>query len=176
MAELREEVVTQLEKHQETLRFDEFVRLIETHHRTDGPGVDRETIAAYADAVYFDVDMSALDDRLTDSEQWEAGGHLYEIGEGRISNYPREWHDTLGGTEDVKDIIETIQTDVTEPEGVMQEAVTEEGVPEQKVIRVAKAVADLDEETVRDEIKHLRQNDEIEEFASQGRNPRIQVR
>ncbi|NHN57525.1 MULTISPECIES: hypothetical protein [Halorussus] len=176
MTELKEEVVAELEEHQETLRLDEFVRLIETYHEPGVPGVDRETIAAYADAAYFDVDESALDDRLTDSDDWESGKRLYEVGDGRISNYPPEWHERLGGTDDVKDIIETLQTDVTEPEGQVQEAVTDEGVPEQKVARVAKIVADLDEQEVRDRIKRLRDDGEIEEFASQGPSPRIQVR
>ncbi|NHN59105.1 MULTISPECIES: hypothetical protein [Halorussus] len=176
MAEPNEEVITQLEKHQETMQLDEYVRLIETHHRTDGPGVDRETLEAYADAVYFDVDWEAFEDRLTDSDDWEPGRRLYEIGDGRVSNYPRAWHETFAGTDDVRGIIETIESDVTEPEGKMQEAVTDEGVPQRKVVRVAKAVADLDEQEVRDRIKHLRKNDEIEEFASQNRNPRMRVR
>jgi len=175
MTDLEEEVVTQLEKHEETMQLDEFVRRIETHHRTDGPGVARETVEAYADAVYFDVDLSAIDDRLTDSDHWEAGKHLYEVRDGRISDYPREWHETLGGTDDIRDIIETIEREVTEPEGKMQESVTDEGIPEQKIYRVGKAVADIDESDARDQIKRLRKDDEIEEFASQSRNPRLRL-
>lgn len=175
MAEVREDVVEQLEKHQETMRLEEYVRLIETHHRTDGPGVERETLADYAEAVYFDVDLSAIDDRLTDSDGWESGEHLYELDDGRISNYPNDWHETLGGTDDIRDIIDTIHSDVDEPEGTMQEAVTDEGVPEEKIYRVCKAIADIDEQKVRDRIKQLRKDDVIEEFASQSRNPRIRL-
>jgi hypothetical protein len=176
MVETHEKVVTELEKHEETMRLDDFVRIVEIHHRYDGQGVERETLDAYAEAVFFDVDTSAIDDRLTDSDEWEAGRHLYEVGDGRISDYPTKWHETMGGTDDILDIIETILDDVTEPEGRMQEAVTEErGVPEQKVYRVGKAVADIDEQEARERIQDLRNDDVIEEEASQSRNPAIRL-
>jgi hypothetical protein len=177
MVDLKEEVVSQLEKHEETLQLDEFVRWIETHHREDGPGVDLDLVEAYAEAVYFDVDLSAIDDRLTDSDDWESGKHLYDLGDGRISKYPPEWHERLAGTDDIRDVIELIQTDVTEAEGDQREAVTEErGVPQPKLLRVCKAIGGIDEEAARERIKELRQNDEIEEFASQHRDPTIRLR
>jgi hypothetical protein len=175
MADVNDDLLAQLETHEDTMQLDEFVRRIETHHPTDGPGASRETLEAYAKAVYYDVDLSAIDDRLTDSDDWEAGKHLYELGDGRISDYPPAWHETLGGTDDVKDIIETIENDVTEPEGTIQESVTDEGIPEQKIYRVGKAVAGIEEGDAREQIKRLRKDGEIEEFASQSRNPRLRL-
>lgn len=90
MVEIHDDVVTELEKHEEILRLDEFVRLIEVHHRYDGQGVERETLEAYADAVYFDVDLSEIDDRLAEDDEWKSGEHRYELGDGRISDYPRK--------------------------------------------------------------------------------------
>jgi hypothetical protein len=175
MVETRQQVVDELEKHQETMQLADFVRIVEQHQPTDVTGVDSETLAAYADAVYFDVDVSAIDERVTDSESWAEGDHFYEVGDGRISAYPPDWHAALGGIEDLKRVIEVIQTETTEPEGDDREAVTERGVPEEKVLRVAEVVAGIDGETAREELKRLRQNGEIEEFASQHRNPTIRL-
>ncbi|WP_276301238.1 hypothetical protein [Halorussus lipolyticus] len=176
MTDPRDEVVTQLEKHEETLRLHEFVRLVEIHHRDEGPGVERELLEAYADAVSFDVDSSAIDDRLTDSERWELGHRLYELDSERISNYPPDWHDRLVGTDDVREIIEVIQSEVTEPEGDEREAVTDErGVPQPKVVRVGQAIADIDPDTTRERINQMRDDDDVEEFATQHRDPTIRL-
>lgn len=176
MVETREQVVEELDSHSETMRLRDFVRIIERHEPTEKQGVDRETLAAYAEEVYFDVDLSAIDDRVADRGDWEAGDHFYEIGDDRISVYPPDWHETLEEKEDLKEVIRVIQDETTEPEGQMQEAVTEDGVPEQKVLRVAETVAGIDRDTARDQLKQLRKNDEIEEFASQHRNPTIRLR
>ena len=176
MGDPREEAVEQLEKHQETLRLDDFVRIVELHHRDEGPGVARDLLADYAEAAYFDVDLEALDDRVTDSDAWEEGEKLYDLGDGRISTYPPDWHEALGDTSDLKHVIEVIQNEVTEPEGDQLEAVTEErGVPEEKILRVAEVVAGIDRGSTREELKRLRKNDEIEEFASQHRDPTIRL-
>jgi hypothetical protein len=175
MVETRAEVVEELDSHSETMRLEDFVRIVENHQPVEEPGVDRETLAAYAEEAYFDVDLSAIDERVTDSDEWVAGDHFYEVGDGQISVYPPDWHEVLAGTADLKEVIRVIQTETTEAEGEMQEAVTEEGVPEQKVLRVAETVAGIDRETVRERLKELRQRGEIEEFASQHRNPTIRL-
>ena len=176
MVETRQEVVDELEKHQETMRLHDFVRIVEEHHAEARPGVEWDLLAAYADAVYFDVDVSAIDDRVIHSRSWTEGDHFYEVGEGRISAYPPDWHEALGGIGDLKRVIEVIQTETTEPEGDMQEAVTDKrGVPEEKVFRVAEVVAGIDRDAAREELKRLRQDGEIEEFASQHRNPTIRL-
>ena len=176
MVEIREDVVEELDKHQETMRLPDFVRIVEAHQPADQRGVDLDALAAYAEEVYFDVDVDAIAERTTDSEEWTEGEHFYEVGEGRISVYPLDWHDELGDSSDLKRVIEVVQTEVTEPEGDQFQAVTDErGVPEEKVLRIAETVANIDRETSRQELKELRKNDEIEEFASQGRNPTIRL-
>ncbi|MFC7080070.1 hypothetical protein [Halorussus caseinilyticus] len=132
-------------------------------------------LAEYADAVYFDVDLDAVDERLTDSDEWEAGGRFYDLGD-RISAYPLDWHETVSDTHDIRDVIEVIQAEVTEPEGDRQEAVTEErGVPQPKVIRVAETVAGIEKSDTEKRIKELRKNGEIEAFATQHRDPTLRV-
>lgn len=175
MGDPQTDVVEELESHSETLGLRDFVRTVEKHHREDEPGVERELLADYADAVYFDVESSAFEDRLTANEEWTAGEKLYEVADGRISAYPASWHETISETDGVRKIIELIQSDVTEPEGDAREAVTEEGVPEEKVLRVAETVAGIDRADTREQISALRKSGEIEEFASQHRNPRLHL-
>jgi len=177
MTEVRESVVEELDDHSETMTLREFVQTIERHHGAGGRGVDRNLLAAYAEAVYFDVDLGALDDRVTHSDGWQEGGRFYEVGDGGVSAYPPDWHAAMDDTDDIRDVIELIQSEVTDAEGDMWAAVTEErGVPEPKVLAVGETVAGIDPEDARDRIKELRQNDELEEFASQHRNPTIRLR
>ena len=176
MGEVREDVLEEVESHSETLTLEDFVRIIEEHHYDTGPGVDRGLLADYAEAAFFDVDLAQLDDRTTDSESWVAGEPLYDVGEGRVSAYPRGWHEAFRGIDDVRAVVEVIQEEVTEPEGTQYEAVTEKGVPEEKVLRIAQVAAGIDRQTTRDQLKQLRKNDEIEEFASQGRSPTIRLK
>ncbi|USZ68057.1 hypothetical protein NGM10_15150 [Halorussus salilacus] len=190
MTDVREDVLAELENRDDTLRLDDFVRIIESHHATRrgatdgddrsidrGPrGVDRETLAAYAEAVRFDVDLAALDDRVVDSDDWVEGGRFYDFGGDRISVYPPDWHDAIADTDDIRHVVRVIQDETTEVEGDHWGAVTEDrGVPEEKVFRVAETVAGIDREAAREQIKELRQSGEIEEFASQNRNPTIRL-
>ncbi|MFC4551235.1 MULTISPECIES: hypothetical protein [Halorussus] len=175
MGEVREDVLEEVESHSETLTLEDFVRLIEENHYEAEPGVDRGLLADYAEAAFFDVDLAQLDDRTTDSESWVAGEPLYEVGENRVSAYPLTWHEAFGGTDDLRTIIEMIQDEVTEPEGTQYEAVTEQGIPEDKILRVAQVVAGIDRQTTRNALKRLRDNGEIEEYASQARSPTIRL-
>jgi len=176
MTEVREDVVEELDDHSETMTLREFVQTIERHHAAGHRGVDRDLLAGYAEAVYFDVDLEALAERVTDSDAWREGGRFYEVGDDRISAYPPDWHEAMDDTGDIRDVVELIQTEVTDAEGDMWGAVTEErGVPEPKVLTVGETVADIDRADARERIKELRQRGEIEEFASQHRNPTIRL-
>ncbi|NEU58975.1 hypothetical protein [Halorussus sp. MSC15.2] len=176
MTEVREDVVAELDHESEVITLQDFVRIIEAHHATEGRGVSRELVGEYADAVRYDVDLDALDDRTTDSDEWREGGRFYELRDGRISVYPPDWHETMSSTDDIRDVVEIIQSEVTAAEGDMWEAVSEQrGVPEEKVFHVGEVVAGIDRDDARDRIKELRDNGEIEEFASQHRNPTIKL-
>ena len=175
MTEVREHVTAEIENRDETLTPEEFVRIVEAHHETRGRGIDWATLEAYAEAVRFDVDLDQFRERTIRSDSWEPGDHFYAFGDDRVSVYPPDWHETIAGTEDIREVIRVIQDETTEPEGDQREAVTGQGVPEQKVLRVAETVAGIDRQAARDQIKRLRQNGEIEEFASQHRNPTIRL-
>jgi hypothetical protein len=106
MTEVNEHAVKQVlnRGHEPSVR--EFVQLIERHHPTEQPGVSRETLAAYADAVAeettaFDPHdlLATIDERLTDIEVWTE--ELYEVGDDRVSAQPSEWHDESALSEQV---------------------------------------------------------------------------
>ena len=175
MTEVREHVTAEIENRDETLTPEEFVRVIEAHHETRGRGIDWATLEAYAEAVRFDVDLDQFRERTIESDSWEAGDHFYSFGDDRVSVYPPDWHDTIAGTGDIREVIRVIQDETTEPEGDQREAVSERGVPEQKVLRVAETIAGIDRQAARDQLKRLRDEGEIEEFASQHRNPTIRL-
>ena len=175
MGNVREDVLEDVESHSETLDLADFVRLIEEQTHEAEPGVSRETLADYAEAAYFDVDLDQLDDHVTDSEGWAPGDRLYEVRDGRVSAYPRNWHEAFGGLDDFRDLIAVIQSEVTESEGSMYESVTEKGIPEEKLLRVAKVTEGIDRDASRERLEDLRHRGEIEGYASQNKNPTVRL-
>ncbi|WP_115863615.1 hypothetical protein [Halorussus litoreus] len=173
MADVREDALDQIESH-ESLLLQDFVRYVEEHHHDEPPGVDPDLLAAYAEAATFDVDMSAMDDRVVDSDEWQPGEKLYDLGDGRISTYPRSWHEAFSDLDDLLDLVLVIESQVTEPEGSQFEAVTEEGVPQVKLARVAKVVAGIEQEAVEHRLGELSDAGEIT-WDPTVRDPRIQL-
>lgn len=163
MAEIREEAAEQLESHSETISLPEFVRIVEAHHRDEGPGVDRRSLAEYAEAVSFEVALEAIDDIRTESDAWESGKRLYVLENGNFSAYPPNWHETFSDADDVLDLVEIIYEEVTEPEGDMRKSVTEAGVPNVKVRRVGETVSTVDPEDIEDEFDALLDAGELEQ-------------
>lgn len=163
MVEIREDAVEQLESHSETITLPEFVRIVEAHHRDEGPGVDRRTLAEYAEAVHYEVALEVIDEVRTDSDEWEAGERLYVLENGNFSAYPPNWHETFSDDDDLLDLVELIYEDVTEPEGDERKAVTETGVPNVKVVRVAETISTVDEEAIEDQLDALLDAGELEQ-------------
>jgi len=173
MADVSEEALDQIESHQ-SLLLQDFVRCVEEYHHDEPPGVDRDLLAAYADEATFDVDLSALEDRVVDSDVWQPGKKLYDLGDGRISTYPPSWHEAFSDLDDLRDLVLVIESQVTEPEGTQFEAVTEEGVPQVKLARVAKVVSGVEQEAVEHRLGELSDAGEIT-WDPTVRDPRIQL-
>ena len=169
MVELADDALEEIRSRTETLTLRDLVRLVETYHLDDRAGVDRETLDAYLVALEYDPDEigAELDERLTDSVDWEQDGALYDLGDERISAFPSTWHETLGGTTDLTEYVRLIQEDVTETQGTTEEAVQESGVPEELLLRVAAAMADMDRQEAREQLKDLRKRGVVEESTDQ---------
>ena len=169
MVELADTVLEELQGRSETMTVHDLVRIVETYHPTDRPGVARETLSAYLDALAYetgDVDAE-LDARLTDSREWTPDDAIYEVGEDRISVFPPRWYEELGDTTDLTDYVEVIQDDVTETQGPMEEAVSDAGVPEQMLLRALAAIGGVERERAREQLATLRREGVIEESTDQ---------
>ena len=169
MVELDERALDELQGRSETMTPRDLIRIVETYHFTDEPGVARETLDAYLDALDYDTDEvdTHLDSRTTDAREWAESDAIYDVGAGRLSAYPASWHEKLGDTTDLTDYVEVIQNDVDETYGQVEEAVSEAGVPEQLLFRVMGAIAGVEREDAREQLATLRRQGVLEETTDQ---------
>ena len=115
MASLNEQVLEAFRHAGDSLLFETFVARIEAVHSADAPGVERETVVAYADALERDgpTPFSAaeveklIETRLTSSSEWEDDA-LFDLGPGRVSLYPPAWHEALRNTTDPREYVRVI--------------------------------------------------------------------
>ncbi|WP_227354001.1 hypothetical protein [Haladaptatus salinisoli] len=177
MASTDQELVDELDSRVETLTLDDAVRLVETNHPNGGPGVEREVFESYLDATEYGEDAftSSLEESLTDADSWQGGGRVYDLGGGRVSAYPRRWHDELGDTTDLREYLRVIGDDAQGSTGSERAAVTEDGVAEGMLLDAAAAIGGVDHEDTRDRLKTLRDEGEIEANPSQHPNPWLRL-
>jgi len=149
MVEPSQAVVDEAVHEGETMSVRDLVERIERYH--DGPGVDRDTVAAYArelesrrdyafDAEAFLDDVAA---HTTDAETWEGNNRLYALGKDRISLFPAQFHDQLGGSTDVPEYLRFFLDDAPAfLDDIGRSAAG--GVPEDALIEVVEAVGRVD--------------------------------
>jgi len=147
----------------------ELLDILERYH-DDRPGVPLAAIDAYAAELNeredsrFDTEAfrDVVDDRRTDSDSWVADGdRLYELDDGRISQYPATWHDRLGGERDPAAYLrffEEMAPSVRSRHG---------GVDEDQLIDVMAVVGGLGRDTAKAAIESAREADRIVEDADQ---------
>ncbi|WP_227374135.1 hypothetical protein [Haladaptatus halobius] len=176
MASTDQQLVDELDSRVETLTLDDAVRLVETHH-TDGPGVERKVLESYFDATEYGEDAfpSSLEESLTDAGSWQGGGHVYVLGGGRVSAFPRRWHEELGDTMDLREYLRVIGDDAVRTTGSERASVTEDGVAEGMLLDAAAAIGEMERDDVRDRLKALRDEGEVEANPSQHPNPWLQL-
>ncbi len=174
MAELSDEVLDEAAHEGETLLVEDLVSLAERAH-DDEPGIERDRLMAYAEALAerrdVGFDLQAFDkgvaDRLTDAETWADRDRLYELGDGRLSLYPTEWHAALGGSTDVADYLAFLKQD--SPAFVRERGTGEvgPGIPKQKLLDIVAVIGRVDRETARAALKDARDAGEVVEDADQ---------
>lgn len=170
MVELNEHVLDEFGHRGDSLIAEEFLSLIERYHSSDGPGVDRSVVRAYAEALdergmsQLDSDEieAELDRKTVESETW-AGDGVYEVGDDRLSNYPAAWHDRLGGSTDIVEFVETL-TGVDPPIG---QTGAGSSVPEDVLIDIVAVVGGLDREEAKVRLEELRRDGPLAEDADQ---------
>lgn len=174
MAELSDEVLDEAAHEGETLLVEDLVSLAERAH-DDAPGIERDRLMDYAEALAERRDVSfdlpafhkGVDDRLTDDETWAGRDMLYELGEGRISLYPAEWHQEIGGSTDIAEYIAFLEQE--SPEFIVDRSTTAvgPGVPQQKLLDIVAVVGRVDRETARAALKEARDAGDVVEDADQ---------
>lgn len=180
MTDLDESVIDEVVQEGERLTATKFVELAERAH-PGGPGVRRERLDAYAEAVGDRRDVSAdpdtfreaVDDRVTDEEQWAGEDALYAVGEGRVSRFPAAWHAALGGSTDVAAYVDHLR----ELDGTFVEdapgAEAGPGVTEQFLLGAVAAVGRVGRERAREALSDAREAGDVVEDVDQ--HPRAGV-
>ncbi|WP_313692787.1 hypothetical protein [Halorarum halobium] len=184
MADPNQEVLEELRHGGRSMLIEEVVSLLERTHRGDRPGVSRETVTAYADALEEDPEQrfdretfhEELEASLTDSDTWEDPDSLYRIGDGHLSCYPPVWHGRLGGTTDVRAYVEFLQEEAPEFDDGFERGGAGEGIPQQPLLDVVATVGRVDRGVVKAELKELRQRGELVEDADQHPNAGVMLR
>ncbi|WP_135822865.1 hypothetical protein [Halostella litorea] len=179
MVELSDHVVGEFGHRGDSLLVDEFLSLIERHHPTDGPGVDRSVVEAYAatldergvSQLDGDVILERVESKRTDSGTWVDDDAIYDIGDGRVSTFPAAWHDRLGGSTDVVAFVEFL----TDREASIGQGGAGAGVPEELLLDVVAVVGGLDREDAKAKLEELRRSGPLAEDADQHPNARVRL-
>ncbi|WP_458205254.1 hypothetical protein [Haladaptatus sp. NG-SE-30] len=177
MASTDQQLVDELESRIRTLTLADAVRLVETHHTDQPTGVERGVMSSYLDAIAYGTDAfpTSFEDALTDARSWQGDGHIYELGDGRVSAYPPRWHDHLDDTTDLREYLRVLGAAVGTTKGDENETIVHDGVQEKMLLNVAAAIGGVETEHARNRLKELRDEGELKAYPSQHPNPWLQL-
>jgi hypothetical protein len=178
MVEIEEQAIEEIQHGGDSLLFGDQLLLIERHHPHSQPGISREVIDKYVEALaanpnyQFNSDSfhRKLDSRITDTEAWVGGNRIYELESGRISRYPRGWHDQLNGETDIRRYIVFLQDEAPEFKKDIGFGGAGRGIPEQPLLDVVAVIGRIDRDDVKDTLEDLRRQGVIAEDADQHPN------
>ncbi|MFB6130343.1 MAG: hypothetical protein ABEJ28_05925 [Salinigranum sp.] len=169
MSDLNDHVLEEASAEGETLLIADLVSLIERHHPLSEIGAPVDLLEEYVAALAegdsrFEPETvrEAVEERLVDSETWVAVDALYPVAEGRVSVYPRRWHEQLDGEEDLLRIIEVVVDDL--PEGGRETWATGgpgPGIPKDKLVEMGELFGGLQLTEIRDQFRELKDAGEI---------------
>ncbi|ADJ15982.1 hypothetical protein [Halalkalicoccus jeotgali] len=183
MAEPNQQALAEARQYGGTLTSSELLRIIEHHHRSDGRGLDRETLAAYDRAVAEDDSLpfkegqlrSSIEDTLSTGEGWHDAEAYYRVGDDRVSLFPQRWHDRLGDSDDVREYVAVIEDDTastdTEPDAPKGGIGT--GVPEPLLLDAISVIDGADRDTAKDRLERHRRDGGLVQDADQHPEARV---
>lgn len=185
MTDPSEQVLEEARQHGETLTGRELVRMIERFHRPEGPGITRETLEAYDRAVAADDALpfvegqltSTVEDDLSEGEQWHDADAYYALGDGRVSLFPRAWHERLADSTDLREYVAVIEDDTaseaTEPD-VPQGGVGT-GVPEQLLLDAIVVIDGVERGEAKERLERDRRDGKLVQDADQHPDARVSL-
>lgn len=179
MVELDEDVLDEADHRGESLLPVDLVALVEQHHDDGRPGVPRDVLAAYADALAERTDFrmdadafhSTIDERLTDAETWAGRDALYEVGGNRVSRYPAGWQDALHGSTDVREYVAFLMGE--DPAFVEEFAGAGRGIPEETLLDVVSVLGGVGRGDARAALNEARDAGDVVEGADQHPDARV---
>jgi hypothetical protein len=172
MVEVNERVITEATHRGRNLLLRELVALIERYHHHNSPGIARETIETYgkvlADKHAYQIDtedlMKEIDEHLVEAETWVDNTALYPVN-GRVSAYPTQWHEELGGSTDVRAYLQFLQN---EDSGFTHDSAgAGQGIPEEDLLDIVATVGRTDRQEAKATLSDLRQRGDLVEGPDQ---------
>ncbi|WP_324665226.1 hypothetical protein [Haloarcula sediminis] len=172
MVDTDQRAVDEIVHEGESLSTRELIDVLERHH-DDEPGVPEAAIDAYTRELQEREDSSfdeaafreVVADRRTGAESWVDDDRLYELGDGRISQYPAAWHDRLHGERDPAAYLRCFEE--TAPSVLGNAPGSRPHANEDQLIDVMAVVGGLDRDAAKAEIEAARDDDRVVEDADQ---------
>lgn len=182
MTSINETIVSEAQDRNQNLLAEEFLKLVEVYHPHEEPGVSRETVTAYSEALTDGVDGSfdrgtfdeTVNARLTDADTWVDADSFYALGTDRVSIYPGSWHDALGRSTDVREYVRYLRDEADDFEAFGSQG-TGAGIPESDLIDIVAVVGRTDPDAVKARIEDLRNDGEIVEGPDQHPAARVRI-
>ena len=185
MSELNEHVLEEAGSRGDKLIVNDLVVLIERYDGRDEPGVAVDRVVEYAERlaaqnapVQPEKVPAAIDERRSTAETWQAdaaatgtwfgSGSLYELDEGRVSVFPRRWHEELTGETDLKRYLDVVGTSVAD-DGTAEG----QSVPEAVLLNAATVLGGLSWQAAKSQLETLRDEGVVNQPADQ--HPYAQV-
>lgn len=160
MPRLDDEVLDELRTELGNLSVHGFIELLEQHHRSDEPGVSRDLVEEYFDALEERSEFAVgsmreqFGARLTDERTTASRDAVYEVGDGRVSAYPASWHEQLGDGGSLADLVRVM----TESGDRTLEGAASTAVREDDLLDAATAVGGMSRQEARDRLEDLRED------------------
>lgn len=174
MVQIDDDVLAEARRQGQNLVVTDLVWLVERAHDTDERGVSRDRLDAYLESLDESLDADALAEaireRVTDGEVWAGESALYEVGGGRVSRYPADWHEELGPDADVVDFVRVLNDRLDDP----PYSGANDAVSEDFLVDVVAVLGDGDPEAARSRLEDLRTDGVVEEYPDQ--HPQAGVR
>ena len=147
-----------------TMRIDDLVSVVERHH-PEGVGVDVALVERYVEEIAKDqkpevadrLEANLRDDR-TDERSWAGSGYVYEVGDGRVSAFPANWHDRLDSDSDLTDVLRVIRADVDDTNEAFDVGGAGYGVPQSVLLEAAAAIGHVGFEESKAAVDGYRRN------------------
>lgn len=181
MTDPNEQVLDEARQYGETLTTRDFLLIVERDH--PGAGVDEETLVAYDEAIATDDILpfaegqlrSAVDEDLSTNEGWQDAETYYDVGDGRVSLFPKRWHDRLADSADLREYIAIIEEASAEEDTAsdLPKGGIGTGVPESLLLDVMIAIDGIEREAAKERLESDRRDGKLVQDADQHPDARI---